>query len=485
MILRLLLFFSARPICLIGLLGVFFLGATPGKKPMNVLFIVVDDLRPELGCYGQRHIHSPNIDQLAGEGFLFERAYCQQALCTPSRTSLLTGLRPEENGVWDLMTHFRTKVPAVVTLPQYFKSKGYNTIGVGKIFHFDDDASWSEPNWHPAKVSKRGYVLESNNRLAARNKFGNGMAYEAASVPDNAYPDGMTADRAIQVLQGQAGKPFFLAVGFSKPHLPFAAPQKYWDLYPEASVKPAPHRQAPHGAPAMALNRAGELSTYAGLPRYDSLSESETQTLRRGYFACVSYADAQVGRVLGELKRLGLDKNTIVVLWGDHGYKIGDYNDWCKHTNFEIDTRAPLLVRTPRMDHAGSRTKALVEFVDVYPSVCELAGLPLPAHLQGKSFAPLLKKPARAWKTAAYSQYLRDPGTIMGYSVRTDRYRFTAWYPTARPDSLLATELYDHQADPDEMNNVAALPRYGPVVANQQQVLKKGFRVLNYTESKR
>jgi arylsulfatase A-like enzyme len=397
----------------------------PAGRRMNVLFIAVDDLRNELGCYGVPGIHTPNIDRLAASGTAFDRAYCQQAVCSPSRTSLLTGCRPDTTKVYDLVTHFRKHLPDVVTLPQHFKNHGYFTRSVGKIYHsgLDDERSWSEP---PAQAGRPTYFLKENRDLVARRtaaaadkKFATpsarsnatkGPAYECADVPDNAYSDGAIADAAIAMLRQAKDKPFFLAVGFLKPHLPFVAPKKYWDLYRRDEVPVAPNPFAPKDAPKIALTDWGELRAYEDVPRVGSLTNEQARTLKHGYYACVSYMDAQVGRVLAELDRLGLREHTVIVLWGDHGWKLGEHGAWCKHTNFENDTHAPLICRAPGQKAPGRHAKGLVEFVDIYPSLCELAGLPLPSHLEGTSFAPLLNAPEQPWKTAAFSQYPRGGG---------------------------------------------------------------------------
>ena len=440
------------------------LAAVAGR--MNVLFIAVDDLRTELGCYGVKDVRSPNIDRLAARGLVFDRAYCQQAVCSPSRTSLLTGCRPDTTKVYDLQTHFRKNLPDVVTLPQHFKNNGYFTRSVGKIFHggLDDKVSWSEP---PAKAYRPAYQLKENQELVTRKREATkekkfrtpsarynamtGPAYESADVPDNAYSDGAIADAAIQMLREAKDRSFFLAVGFLKPHLPFIAPKKYWDMYQRDAIPMAPNPFPPKDAPKMALANWGELRAYEDIPRVGPLTEEQARTLKEGYYACVSYMDAQLGRVLAELDRLGLRERTVIVLWGDHGWKLGEHGEWCKHTNFENDTHAPLICSAPGRKGVGRHSRALVEFVDIYPSLCELAGLPLPSHLEGTSFAPVLDSPDRPWKPAAFSQYPR--GKVMGYSLRTDRYRFTRWLE--KDGREVARELYDHQKDPQENENVA------------------------------
>ncbi len=445
------------------------------EAPLNVLLIAVDDLRPELGCYGKEYIHSPNIDQLASQGLVFDRAFCQQALCSPSRTSLLTGLRPDATHIYDLVTHFRQTVPNVTTLPQYFKQNGYHTEWWGKIFHAAllDSISWTQQgNRFEPEDNWRAYQLEESKRLAAQ-KNGHGPPYEMADVADNAYPDGKIAESAVEALGRLKGKPFFLALGFYKPHLPFNAPKKYWDMY-DSSAIPLPLMQnPPKDAPDLALSYWGELRSYSLMPRKGNLDEQMTKKLIHGYRACVSYTDAQIGKVLKELDRLGLRKNTIVILWGDHGWKLGDYGEWSKQTNFEIDTRAPLIISTPRMLATGKHTQALTEFVDVYPTLCELSGLPVPDHLQGKSFSRLLNKPELKHKKVALSQYTRQNGKVMGYSMRTERYRFTKWQ-NVESKEVVAMELYDHKDNnPTAQANLASLPQYADTVAILNNLLDK------------
>jgi iduronate 2-sulfatase len=453
----------------------------------NVLFIAVDDLRTELGCYGVPGIHSPNIDALAACGTVFDRAYCQQAVCSPSRTSLMTGLRPDSTRVYNLTTHFRTTVPEVITLPQHFKDHGYFTQSVGKIYHggLDDPPSWSEPS---PKAGRPMYALPENQALVARKakaaagkKFATpsqrynartGPSYENADVTDSTYADGAIADAAIAMLRSSQDRPFFLAVGFLKPHLPFIAPRAYWDLYQRDEIPLAANPFPPRDAPREALSNWGELRAYDDIPSTGPLSEEKARILKHGYYACVSYIDAQLGRVLAELDRLQLRERTVIVLWGDHGWKLGEHGAWCKHTNFENDARVPLICAAPGQGSAGSHSSALVEFVDIYPTLCELAGLPRPAHLEGSSFAPLLHSPDRAWKPAAFSQYPR--GNVMGYSMRTDRYRLTRW---VRSDGTqVACELYDHQDDPAENVNIAGRPENAALIQQLTQQQQDGWQ---------
>jgi iduronate 2-sulfatase len=458
--------------------GSFAAGTAAADHP-NVLLICVDDLKPALGCYGDRLAKTPSIDRLASRGILFERAYCNQAVCAPSRNSLLTGLRPQSLGIYDLGTNFRRAEPDAVTLPQWFKQHSYRTEGLGKIFHVghgnkEDPASWSVPHW---KANVIAYALEESRAKSGLTReealFSNksakglprGAAYEAADVPDNAYPDGALADEAIRRLAKAAmspDQPFFLAVGFVKPHLPFCAPRKYWDLHDPWQFALAERTTPPDGAPAYAPQFGGELRQYAGIPEQGAIPPDLQRKLIHGYYAATSYMDAQLGRVLGELDRLKLTERTIVVLWGDHGWHLGDHGIWCKHTNYEQATHIPLIVAAPGITTAGSRTKALAETVDLYPTLCELAGLPAPEkprQLDGRSFVPVLRDAKAQSKDAILHVYPRNPqgkGPLIGRAVRTERYRLVEW---KRPDAAADTaelELYDYVADPGETRNLAA-----------------------------
>lgn len=473
------------------------LSATAAKRP-NVLFIAVDDLRPEFGAYGSKVVKSPNLDRLAAQALTFRRAYCQQAVCSPSRTSLLTGARPDTTKVYDLETHFRKTLPDVVTLPEFFKQQGYFVQGMGKLFHgsLDDPQSWSVP-WSKPKLPHGAYGLEENRKLvqrkvqeSRRNRAAGlptrrrdyGPAFESSDVPDNTFYDGALADMAVAALGecARRGQPFWLGVGFIRPHLPFVAPQKYWDLYQPDDITLAPNPQPPKDAPPYALTNGGELRTYHGIPQQGPIPDDLARQLKHGYYAAISYMDAQLGRVLDELDRLQLRENTIIVLWGDHGWKLGEHGSWCKHSNVENDTNAPLLLAVPGMKHAGASSQALVELVDIYPTLASLCGLPLPKHLEGASLAPLLDDPGRAWKSAAFSQYprnAREAGSpVMGYSMRTDRYRLTRWVDRHQPGTVLAIELYDHATDPQENINLANDPGQAVLVKQLSAQAVQGWR---------
>ena len=464
-------------------------------KP-NVLLICVDDLKPVLGCYGDKLVKSPNIDRLAARSVQFDRAFCNQAVCSPSRNALLTGLRPQTLGIYDLGTNFRRARPDAITLPQLFKQHGWRAEGMGKIFHIghgntNDSASWSLPYWKanvvayalPESKAKSGLTREE---ALFANKSGKdlprGAAYESADVPDNTYPDGALADHAIERLRAAKAKPdepFFLAVGFLKPHLPFVAPKKYWDLYDRASFKLAEVRTAPEGAPSYAPQSGGELRNYAGIPEKGNLPEDLQRTLIHGYHAATSFMDAQVGRVLAELDKLGLASNTIVVLWGDHGWHLGDHSIWCKHTNYEQAARIPLLVAVPdavggASIKAGVKSSSLVETVDIYPTLCELAGLPAPAGLDGRSFVPTLRNPVAPTKDHIIHVYPRNvpsKGQVIGRAIRTERYRLVEWKKIGAPASEADLELYDYEADPIERKNLAAAQP--EVVAKLRALLAK------------
>ncbi|QDT23885.1 sulfatase [Gimesia chilikensis] len=426
--------------------------AFAADKP-NVLFIAVDDLRPELACYGKQHIHSPNIDKLAESSTLFERTYCMVPTCGASRASLMTGIRPARKRFVNFLTWADRDAPGITTMNTQFKQNGYYTVSMGKIFHHPQDSAqgWSEPAWRPKGVA--WYQRPENQKLhEERQKQGKrkakGPAWESADVPDNAYADGVLAEQAISKLQQlkKQEQPFFLAVGFFKPHLPFIAPQKYWDLYDHDKIQLPENYKVPQDAPEESIHNSGELRAYAGIPRKGPVSEATARNLIHGYYACVSYTDAQIGKLLAELERLELSDNTIVVLWGDHGWNLGDHTLWCKHSCYESSLQIPLLVRAPGIQ-GGQRRSALIETIDVYPSLCTLAGIPRPEHLAGQSFVELMRNPDTKWKGAAVSRFRN------GDTIRTDALRYTEYTnPKGKRTSRM---LYDHSSDPLENRNVA------------------------------
>lgn len=453
-------------------------GFSQQKQPPNVLFIAIDDMRPQLGCYGDKIVQSPNIDKLAKSGVLFNRAYCQQAVCSPSRTSLMTGRRPNTSKVWDLKTHFRTTIPDVVTLPQYFKNHGYHTQSIGKIYHdpasAQDAPSWSAPEILAVTDKKGKYVLPAN----LETKSAKAAATEEADVPDDAYIDGQVANQALEVLRKIKDKPFFLAVGFRRPHLPFSAPKKYWDLYDREKI-PIAAQDTPENVPAYAMHKSEELRGYSDIGFDKEIAEAKQRELLHGYYAAISYTDAQIGKVLAELDRLNLTKNTVIVLWSDHGFHLGEKAMWTKTTNYELDTRVPLIIAAPGTKR-GVISDGLAELVDIYPTLAELGGLPVPEGVEGTSLAPLLTRPDQPWKTAAFSQFPRpwqyrgEPQT-MGYAIRTDRYRYVEWR-NFKTDEVKARELYDHQSDPAEMKNIASIPANAALIGALQQQLRDGWQ---------
>jgi len=462
-------------------------GAARAASRPNVLFIAVDDLRPMLGCYGDPVAISPNIDRIAKRGMVFERAYCQEAVCSPSRLSLMTGRRPDTIRVWDLATHFRQALPNAVTLPQHFKAHGYHTRSIGKIYHGSGRPSSDPPSW--SEPAKYAVALGAEVRYAnAENLKGKGLkrdSTEAGRATDSVYIDQIVCDEAVRALPElkAKGKPFFLAVGFRKPHLPFCAPKKYWDLYDREKIPAPESTMHPKDAPELAVRSWRELEGYRDIPTDGTIPAEKVRQLRYGYYACVSFVDDLVGRLMKELGRLGLTDNTVVVLWGDHGFHLGEQGLWTKANNYEWATRAPLILSVPGQPNAGGHTSALVEFVDIYPTLANACGLPIPEGLEGVSMMPLLARPDRPWKKAAFSQYPRDRtshrhrkhGDIMGYAVRTDRYRYVEWreWDTKK---VIARELYDHQGDAKEMVNVAAREEHEATVARLSTLLDAGWR---------
>lgn len=459
---------------------------SPVQAKPNVLLILVDDLKPSFGAYGEEWVHSPNLDRLAARGMRFENAYCNQAVCAPSRNNLMIGSRSTSTGVYSLGMHFRKAVPEAVTLPQYFKNHGYHSAGIGKVFHIghgniNDKHSWSIP-FHPDKVID--YVLpESTDGQVTReqalfsNQSANGLprgaAWENADVADGDYADGRIAAEAIKRLQNykQQQTPFFLAVGFTKPHLPFCAPRKYWELYDREQMPLAEFRTQPDGAPNYAHKKLGEINQYKPIENKWPIPEEQQKTLIHGYYAALSYMDSQLGRVIDELDRLKLSENTIIVLWGDHGYHLGDHGSWTKHSNYEQAVRIPILCVAPGITKPNSSSQAMVETVDILPSIVELAGLPAhtgPQPIDGSSFVPVLKGEVQTVDDHAYHCFPR--GGRMGRCIRTERYRLVEWKPMRNPKANTEYELYDYQEDPLETVNLAS---------QQPEVLKSLLEKLN------
>ncbi len=439
------------------------------QKP-NVLFIAVDDLRPELGCYGKSHIKSPSIDKLAESGLTFNRAYCNIPVCGASRASVLSGIRPNRHRFLNYHTWQDEDVPGVVSLPMHFKNNGYYTVSLGKIYHHKEDGkgSWSETPWAPQGQWKgwQAYVEPESDKIIEPGRHGiTGPSFESPRGPDHIYPDGMIAEEAMRQLRQFKGEnqPFFLAVGFLKPHLPFNAPQKYWDMYNFDEIELPEYMKKPENAPDAAMHNFGELRNYVDVPDQGPMEEEFMRKLIHGYYACVSYTDAQIGKVLNELERLGLAENTIVVLWGDHGWHLGEHGLWCKHCNFEKVLHTPLILRVPEKKK-NIETDALVEFVDIYPSLCELAGLSKPFHLQGESFVPLVENPDLQWKDAVYSRWIR------GETIITKKHTYTEWIGDNN-EGVYAKMLYDLKADPEETVDVSGKPENKDLVKKLSEKL--------------
>ncbi len=488
--------FAALALSLLTLLMLDPLRAADSKP--NVLFIAVDDMRPELGCYGNKLVKTPHIDRLAARGIVFERAYCQQAVCSPSRTAILTGLRPDTTKVWDLETHFRTAQPNCVTLPQHFKANGYHCAALSKIYHsgFEDGRSWNEPHWYPKGravdtdlndwtkqiVTKHNVDVEEfatpmqDGQKDAKGRSKRGPSYEVSPKQDDELPDGATAAEAVKRIHALKTKaqPFFLAVGFLKPHLPFVAPKKYWDLYDPQTIPVPSTDKLPEGAPSFVGHTNGELHNYPGVPAGNPIPADFARTLRHAYYACLSYTDAQIGRLLDALEQTGQLDNTVIVLWGDHGWQLGEHGLWHKHTNFEIAARAPLLISVPKSQTAGKKCSAPVEFVDVYPTLADVCGLPQPQDAAGLSLKRYIDNPNAPMQKVAISQYPRNAGPeggqVMGYSIRTERWRATFWRER-KGSKIVATELYDEQNDPHETVSLASKPEHKELLAELQKHL--------------
>ncbi|GAB3945428.1 sulfatase [Spirosoma harenae] len=452
------------------------------QKPdrRNVLFIIIDDLRTNLGCYGDSLAHTPTIDRLAHTGLVFNRAYCQQAVCAPSRASMLTGLRPDSIRVWDLNTPVRTHLPNVVTLPQYFKQRGYVTQCIGKIFHdpadHQDAQSWSVPEQlHITDETGGKYVLPENIRNGGKG-FWKAAPTERGDVPDSAYVDGRVALAAMHALDKLKGKPFFLAVGFRRPHLPFSAPERYWKFHRSEQFASRTNSQLPMDAPTYASHESPELRGYTGIPNKGELAEETKQQLRHGYYASTSFVDAQVGLVLQKLKQLRLTQNTIVVLVSDHGFHLGEQGLWTKTSNYELDVRVPLIISVPNQKAKGKHTNALVELIDLFPTLTDLCQLPVPKQTQGISFKKLLDTPDLPHRSIAISQFPR-PWTykttpeLIGYSIRNNRYRYTEWR-RYKDGSAASRELYDLNHEPIERTNLSGQSEHSSILNEMAQALR-------------
>jgi iduronate 2-sulfatase len=465
---------------------------TPGNY--NVLFIAVDDLNNDVSSYGHPLVKTPNFERLAKRGVQFDRAYCQYPLCNPSRASLLTGLNPDRIQVYDLGTRFRKNVPDVTTLPQLFKNNGYYSARVGKIYHYgvpggigtdglDDTVSWHK------RINPKGRDRADERhltRLLPREiGLGVNLAYLAADGTDEEQTDGMVATEAIRLLAENKDRPFFIAAGFFRPHVPFVAPKKYFDMYPPDNIALAESRRDD-------LEDIPEVALFTKPPHW-GLSEAHQKEAISGYYASVTFMDAQVGRILDALDSLQLAEKTIVVLWSDHGYNLGEHGQWEKRSLFEKSARVPLIISVPH-GQKGKISKRTVELVDLYPTLADLCGLRVAQELSGESLKPLLDDPDAPWDKAAYTQVsLGDPRSLstskslpgfdasvpvktysentMGRSVRTERWRYTEW-----DNGKLGVELYDEQNDPNEFVNLADNSKYKAQVKELSKLLRDHFR---------
>ncbi len=489
--------------------------AGAARRP-NILFIAIDDLKPALGCYGDSLVHSPQIDRLAAAGTTFMLNYCQQAVCAPSRASLLTGRYPDQLRVWDLQTLIRERNPGIITLPQYFKNQGYQTAATGKIFDPRSlEGSWGGPHdplsWSVAYISpgelntynaehgaplyfyagkeakEKITILQQEARNSGLTASGEIRDYvqqrffppvERAGVPFDAYTDGAICRHAIELMDSLAplNEPFFLAVGFHRPHLPFVAPEKYWDLYKREDFTTAEFRKQAANSPVIAYHNSGELRHgYTGIPAETILPEELQLDLIHGYYAATSYIDDMTGKLLRRLEELGQAGNTIVVLWGDHGWHLGDHGLWCKHSNFEQAVKAPLIIKDPGQKTKGGKHFGPTEFTDIAPTLCELAGIPGPDYFQGLSLKPALDEPDKKIRVSAMSQYPRSGMEYMGYTLRTERYRYTKWIERATGDTY-AMELYDYAVDPLETESFIDDPQYTKVIQSLDSILSKRIK---------
>jgi iduronate 2-sulfatase len=455
------------PITFVFLVAAYFLsckGEQLGKSKLkpNILFIAVDDLRPELNFYGESHIHSPNLDKLAEESLVFDRAYCNVPVCGASRASLLTGARPTRFRYIDARTSKDEETPDLVSLPMLFKNNGYTTISNGKVYHHrnDDSLAWNEI-WAPD--GKYAYATEEYREIRA-NTY-RGMPMENADVHDSVYRDGKLALKAVNDLKKlkTGGNPFFLAVGFFKPHLPFTAPKKYWDIYNREEISLPENYLQPESTPREAFHNFGELRNYETIPKKGDLDEGLAKELIHGYYSCVSYIDAQVGLILKELENLGLADNTIVVLWGDHGWNLGDHKLWCKHCTFESSLRVPLMIKVPGKTK-GTKTQSITEYIDIYPSLCDLAGFEKPVHLEGESFLPLLEGRERK-KDYAVCKF-KDAVTLIDGNLF-----YTEW--TNDEGEPYARMLFDHETDLLELNNLTEMEEYKATVNRLSKELRE------------
>lgn len=472
----------------------------------NVLLLLVDDLKPAMGCYGDPHAKTPNLDQLARRGMRFDRAYCNQAVCAPSRFTLMLGSHSTSTGLYGLGSQLRRILPQAVTMPQHFAAHGYRTESLGKVFHIGhgnhgDPESFSVEHFKekvieyadPASTEggklTREEAFFTNQQLDRIKSLPRGAAYESPDVPDQAYADGRVARETIHRLMAakkrrdEEGTPFFIAAGFARPHLPFSAPKKYWDLFDPQALPLPETEKLPAKSPAVAHKRGGEIANYSPVPEkvHENYPIELKRNLIHGYYASTAYVDAQIGQVIQALDRFDLADNTIVVLWGDHGFHLGDLGVWTKHTNYEQANRIPILIVAPGITSPGLATGQLAESVDLFPTLAELAGLPAPTGPQpidGVSLVPVLKDPGQRVRDHAFHAY---PKQMMGRAIRTDRYRLVQWKRAGQSDQEAEYELYDYQDSQVEQVNVAGqspdvLQRLQAILATYPEPLPRGRR---------
>ena len=487
-------------------------------KKHNVLFISIDDLRPALGVYGDSIVHSPHIDKIASEGCTFMETFCQSAVCAPSRASLMTGLRPDSTRVWHLGDKFREINPATVTMPQHFAKHGYHTVNLGKIFHnyMPDSISWHEPDLRPARYLKPDWLgrdgetfyispevnasqkVKRDSLLKLRpvryaDGWNTGPAWEAADVHDTMYFDGAQNKLVEKTLTrlAKSDKPFYMGLGYFRPHLPFTVPKKYWDMYDPDNMPLAANPNIPEGAPLHTMNSMYELRHYDGFGHIShptgayQMSEDTVRTLRHGYYASVSYVDKLIGDLVTHMKALNIYDNTIIVIWGDHGWKLGDHNSWGKMTNYNIDLKVPLIIRYPEQSKRGIKTSGITELVDLFPTLCDLAEIDIPDYMQGQSLVPLMNKPEQKWKSAAFSQFHRRPKVsadgqrYMGYSMNTEKYHYIEWYRWDHKAGIRGeykgAELYDRLNDPYEYKNIANNDELNSIQSELSEQLAMGW----------
>jgi iduronate 2-sulfatase len=486
---------KALSLALIG----FAVGSAAAAEKLNVLFIASDDMRPQLGCYGDPVVKSPNIDALAKRGLVFNRSYVQQALCSPSRISMLSGRYPATTGIFEIGRPLRATMPDITTLPQHFKNQGYHTRSLGKIYHvgIDDGASWTVPAWHSSKprtseatrAAVAKYVADAQAKGVEIPQKGRGSrnaaipAFEAVDCADDDLLDGDTAKNAIVQLREHAknpGRPFFLAVGFANPHVPWIAPRRYFDLYDPMKLPLAKNEFLPVGSPDFAATSGADFYWYRDVPQVSGgkLPEKFKRECLQGYLAAISYVDAQVGRLLAALDQTGLAKNTVIVFWSDHGYYMGEHTWWgAKHNNYEGATRNCLIIATPGQKTAGQKTDALAQSVDLAPTLAQLCGLPANPGYQGRSLVPVIENPRAAVNDAAFSWYPKRG--YLGVTMRTDKWRYVEW---TRPGTPAERELFDLTGDPQNDINVAAKPENAETIAALSQQLRARFPVQEFRE---